>query len=71
VVMGLAPQPFLAPAKPAVDRLVTRMQDADRRLRAREPGRPPSVGTPSPALALEPAAAPGGLAALPPAGGSH
>ncbi len=69
VVMGLVPQPFLAPARPAVERLVTRMQEADRRLRARDPARPPSVGTQPPAVAGLPAAAPGGaLAALPAAG---
>jgi len=66
VVMGLAPQPFLAPARPAVDRLVARMQQADQRLRVRDPSRPPSVGTQTPALAQAPAAPPGALAALPP-----
>jgi NADH-quinone oxidoreductase subunit M len=45
VVMGLVPQPFLRPAKPAVDRLLTTFQAADDRLRAANPGRPPSVGT--------------------------
>jgi NADH-quinone oxidoreductase subunit M len=40
VVMGLVPQPFLAPAKPAVDRLVQRFQAAEVRL-----GRGPQVGT--------------------------
>ena len=32
VVMGLMPQPFLAPAKPAVDRLVPRFQATEVRL---------------------------------------
>jgi NADH-quinone oxidoreductase subunit M len=45
VVMGVVPQPFLAPAKPAVDRLLSRFQAADDRLRAANPGLPPSVGT--------------------------
>ena len=40
VVMGLVPQPFLAPAKPAVDRLVQRFQAAEVRL-----GKGPQVGT--------------------------
>jgi len=71
VVMGLAPQPFLAPARPAVDRLVARMQDADRRLRAQDPSRPPSVGTQPPVVAALPAQPEGALAVLPPAGGSH
>jgi NADH-quinone oxidoreductase subunit M len=70
VVMGLAPQPFLAPAKPAVDRLVVRMQEADRRLRARDPSRPPTVGTEVPALASGSQAPAGALAARPPAGGN-
>jgi NADH-quinone oxidoreductase subunit M len=70
VAMGLAPQPFLSPAKPAVDRLVARMMEADRRLRAADPSRPPSVGTEPPALARSPA--PGeGLLALPAAQGSR
>jgi NADH-quinone oxidoreductase subunit M len=72
VVMGLVPQPFLAPARPAVERLVTRMQDADRRLRALDPARRPSVGTQPPAVAGLPAAAPDrALAVLPAAGGSR
>jgi NADH-quinone oxidoreductase subunit M len=40
LVMGLAPQPFLAPAKPAVDRLVQRFQAAEQRM-----GRATQVGT--------------------------
>ncbi|HEY6004127.1 MAG TPA: NADH-quinone oxidoreductase subunit M [Anaeromyxobacter sp.] len=32
VVMGIAPQPFLAPAKPAVDRLVQRFQGVEKRV---------------------------------------
>ena len=50
-VMGLVPQPFLTPAKPAVDRLLATFQRADDRLRAEQPGRPPSVGTAPAALA--------------------
>jgi NADH-quinone oxidoreductase subunit M len=40
VVMGIMPQPFLAPAKPSVDRLVQRFQAAEVRL-----GQGPQVGT--------------------------
>ncbi|HET7753142.1 MAG TPA: NADH-quinone oxidoreductase subunit M [Anaeromyxobacteraceae bacterium] len=59
VVMGLFPQPFLTPAKPAVDRLVGRFEQADARLRAADPSRQPSVGTVQPAFAvLRPVAAP-------------
>ncbi len=58
VVMGLAPQPFLDPAKPAVDRLLTRFQAVDQKLQNQQPGRPPSVGTESPGLAAA-LAAPG------------
>jgi NADH-quinone oxidoreductase subunit M len=54
VVMGLLPQPFLDPAKPAVDRLVRRFQAAEVRL-----GRGPQVGTQAPAVSIR--------AALPPA----
>jgi NADH-quinone oxidoreductase subunit M len=50
-VMGLVPQPFLRPAKPAVDRLLATFQRADDRLRAENPGRPPSVGTQQAGLA--------------------
>ena len=46
VVMGLVPQPFLAPAKPAVDRLVQRFQAAEQRL-----GKGPQVGTQSTSFA--------------------
>ncbi|BDG03044.1 complex I subunit 4 family protein [Anaeromyxobacter oryzae] len=47
VVMGLMPAPFLAPAKPAVDRLVQRFQAAEARL-----GNGPQVGTIEPAVAV-------------------
>ncbi len=46
VVMGLMPQPFLAPAKPAVDRLVQRFQAVEERL-----GKGPQVGTQTTAFA--------------------
>ncbi len=46
VVMGVVPQPFLAPAKPPVDRLIALMQQAEQRM-----GRGPQVGTEPPALA--------------------
>jgi NADH-quinone oxidoreductase subunit M len=46
VVMGLLPQPFLAPAKPAVDRLVQRFQQTEARL-----GVPTEVGTQTTAFA--------------------
>jgi NADH-quinone oxidoreductase subunit M len=46
VAMGVAPQPFLAPAKPAVDRLVQRFRAAEGRL-----GKPTQVGTDTTALA--------------------
>jgi NADH-quinone oxidoreductase subunit M len=46
LVMGLVPQPFLAPAKPAVDRLVQRFQAAEERL-----GKGPQVGTDTTAFA--------------------
>jgi NADH-quinone oxidoreductase subunit M len=77
VVMGLKPQPFLAPMKPSVDRLVRRFETAEARL-----GGPRQVGTVLPAIAapaLPPAAAPV-LPAAPrqaapdfpaPAGGTH
>jgi NADH-quinone oxidoreductase subunit M len=45
VVMGLVPQPFLAPAKPAVDRLVRRFQTVEERL-----GQGPQVGTDTTAI---------------------
>jgi NADH-quinone oxidoreductase subunit M len=49
VVMGLLPGPFLTPAKPAVDRLVQRFQQAEARL-----GVPTSVGTVDTAVAARP-----------------
>jgi NADH-quinone oxidoreductase subunit M len=52
VVMGIVPQPFLAPAKPAVDRLVQRFQAAEVRL-----GKGPQVGTETTAFAARAAAA--------------
>jgi len=67
VVMGLVPQPFLNPARPAVDRLVARMAEADRRV---NPGRP-SVGAMPTAVAAGEAPAAGALAAVPQAGGSR
>jgi NADH-quinone oxidoreductase subunit M len=51
--MGLLPQPFLAPAKPAVDRLVQRFQAAETRL-----GQEKQVGTVPPAIAQAAAKAP-------------
>jgi NADH-quinone oxidoreductase subunit M len=63
-VMGLLPQPFLAPAKPAVDRLIGRMAAAEARLRQGDPGLPPLVGTEPAALALSRPAL--GAAVLPP-----
>ncbi|MCM2334552.1 MAG: Fe-S-binding domain-containing protein, partial [Anaeromyxobacteraceae bacterium] len=54
VVMGLMPGPFLAPAKPAVDRLVQRFQQAEARL-----GVPTSVGTVDAAVAARPSQPPG------------
>ena len=50
VVMGLLPQPFLAPAKPAVDRLVGRFVAAESRLPGFVADRA-TVGTVTPALA--------------------
>jgi NADH-quinone oxidoreductase subunit M len=64
-VMGLMPQPFLAPAKPAVDRLLATFQRADDRLRAENPGRPPSVGTQQVGLAGAALPAPTGFLAPP------
>ncbi len=55
VVMGLMPAPFLAPAKPAVDRLVQRFQQAEARL-----GLPSRVGTVPTAVAARPPLPPGG-----------
>lgn len=54
VVMGLMPGPFLAPARPAVDRLVQRFQQAEARL-----GLPTSVGTADAAVAARPSLPPG------------
>ncbi|HET8542131.1 MAG TPA: NADH-quinone oxidoreductase subunit M [Anaeromyxobacter sp.] len=59
VVMGLVPQPFLAPAKPAVDRLVRRFQAVEERL-----GKGPQVGTDTTAIGAR-AALPRPPAALP------
>jgi len=50
-VMGLVPQPFLAPAKQPVDRLLGRFAAAEQRLRDQDPSRPPTTGTQPPALA--------------------
>ncbi len=47
VVMGLLPGPFLAPAKPAVDRLIQRFQVAEARM-----GLGPQVGTAVPAVTV-------------------
>jgi NADH-quinone oxidoreductase subunit M len=71
VAMGLAPTPFLAPAKPSVDRLIARFQATEQRLRAQDPGLPEQVGTVRPAFAqvLAPAAVP--VPAADPAHGSH
>jgi NADH-quinone oxidoreductase subunit M len=59
VVMGLMPQPFLAPAKPAVDRLVQRFQATEQRL-----GRGLQVGTQTTAIAAR-AALPAPVPAMP------
>jgi NADH-quinone oxidoreductase subunit M len=68
-VMGILPQPFLQPARPAVDRLLARMQAAEQRMRREDPGLRPLTGTEPPALALgRPPAAP---PAPNPAPGSH
>jgi NADH-quinone oxidoreductase subunit M len=48
VVMGIVPQPFLAPAKPAVDRLVQRFQGVERRVST-----VPLVGTETTSLAAQ------------------
>jgi NADH-quinone oxidoreductase subunit M len=53
-VLGLAPGPFLAPARPAVDRLVQRFQQAEVRR-----GLPVTVGTVDIAVAGRPAPQPG------------
>ncbi|WP_242342172.1 complex I subunit 4 family protein [Anaeromyxobacter terrae] len=68
VVMGVLPGPFLAPAKPAVDRLIARFQQAEARL-----GTGPQVGTVTPAVAVR-AAAEVPAPTLPivlPTGGAH
>ncbi len=54
-LMGLMPGPFLAPAKPAVDRLVQRFQQTEARL-----GLPTQVGTVSTAVASRPPPPPRG-----------
>jgi NADH-quinone oxidoreductase subunit M len=59
VVMGLLPQPFLAPAKPAVDRLVQRFQVAEVKL-----GQGPQVGTVTTSIAAR-ALMPAGVPAMP------
>jgi NADH-quinone oxidoreductase subunit M len=76
IIMGLLPQPFLRPAKPAVDRLIARFQAAEARL-----GAGPQVGTVLPAIAVRSgAAAPSPLVPSPtatpiqlvlPPGGAH
>jgi NADH-quinone oxidoreductase subunit M len=55
VVMGLMPGPFLAPAKPAVDRLVQRFQQTELRL-----GLQTQVGTAPTAVAARPSPSPRG-----------
>jgi hypothetical protein len=63
--------------KPSVDRLLTRMQAAEQRMRREQPGLKPGVGTEPPAIAFArppavPEAAPGAPAAAPtPAHGNH
>jgi outer membrane protein TolC len=76
--MGLAPQPFLAQAKPSVDRLLVRMQAAEQRLRQSDPGLRPLTGTEPPAIAFaRPPAVPAAAPEAPPPGdaapahGSH
>ena len=54
-LMGLVPGPFLAPAKPAVDRLVQRFQQTEARL-----GLPTQVGTVTTAVASRPPPPPRG-----------
>jgi NADH-quinone oxidoreductase subunit M len=60
IVMGLLPGPFLAPAKPAVDRLIQRMQQAEARA-----GQGPQVGTTEPAIAVRAAIPPPSAPARP------
>jgi NADH-quinone oxidoreductase subunit M len=50
VVMGLLPQPFLTPAKPAVDRLVARFQTVEAGVAASRGLSGPLVGTAVPAV---------------------
>jgi NADH-quinone oxidoreductase subunit M len=59
VAMGLAPQPFLAPAKPSVDRLVQRFRAAEERM-----GKGPQVGTETTSFAAR-AFLPSGAPAVP------
>ncbi|ABS28333.1 NuoM family protein [Anaeromyxobacter sp. Fw109-5] len=68
VVMGILPGPFLAPAKPAVDRLIARFQQVEQRL-----GTGPQVGTIAPAVSVRAgAAAPAPtLPIVLPTGGAH
>ncbi|HVI95271.1 MAG TPA: NADH-quinone oxidoreductase subunit M, partial [Anaeromyxobacter sp.] len=72
VAMGLMPQPFLEPAKPAVDRLISRFQAAEQRL-----GAGPQVGTVVPAIAVRAAAqapapaVPSPLEVIAPTGEAH
>jgi len=74
-VMGLGPDPFLQTARPAVDRLLGRMQVAEQHLRQQDPGLRELVGTEGPALAQArppPTGAPAESPAAPsPAEGSH
>ena len=51
VAMGFMPQPFLDPARPSVDRLLSRFATVEQRLRDQDPGRAPTTGTQPPALA--------------------
>ncbi|HZY04845.1 MAG TPA: NADH-quinone oxidoreductase subunit M [Anaeromyxobacteraceae bacterium] len=73
VAMGIAPMPFLAPAKAPVDRLIGLLQQAEQRM-----GRGSQVGTEPPALAsaraplpAAPAAPPAGSAPAPIEGGTR
>jgi NADH-quinone oxidoreductase subunit M len=68
VVMGLAPGPFLAPAKPAVDRLVQRFRTAEERM-----GKGPQVGTETTSFAARALLPPGvpAVPAQPPARGGE
>ena len=64
--MGLFPQPFLDPARPAVNRLLGRFAAAEQRLK--QEGREPATGTRPPALAAGLQIPP---AAAAPSAGSH